>query len=177
MSDNPKPKSGYVIPYIEARADDGGHSSVGEYHTDFGLLAADQARALRAAAHTINLPIDWDNVAEEIEALGKVQARDMAQRLSTILVHLIKLQASPATNPRNGWRRTVRNQRRDLNRLLKDEATLATRVEAVIQDEIEDARDQARADIADYGEVLRVDIAQLTFTEDQVLGTWFPGDE
>ncbi len=88
MSDNPKPKSGYVIPYIEARADDGGHSSVSEYHTDFGLWAADQARALRAAAHTINLPIDWDNVAEEIEALGKVQARDMAQRLSTILVHL-----------------------------------------------------------------------------------------
>ena len=68
------------------------------YDTDLALWAESQARALRDAGHAgTNLPIDWENVAEEIEALGMSQARELASRVRTILVHLIKLQASPAT--------------------------------------------------------------------------------
>jgi hypothetical protein len=173
-----KPKAGHTIAYMEARADTGEHRVSDPYHTDFGRWAADQASALRVAAHTAgNLPVDWENVAEEIEALAKAQQRDLASRIATILVHLIKLQASTATNPRNTWRRTVRTQRTELHRLLKDEATLSTTVSAVIEDEIAGARQHAADDIADYGEVPSVDVARLAFTEDQVLGRWFPGDE
>ena len=71
-----------------------------DYDTDLVLWADDQARALRAAASAgANLPIDWDNVAEEIDELGKSQRRDLASRIATILIHLLKLEASPATAP------------------------------------------------------------------------------
>jgi hypothetical protein len=146
-----------------------------DYDTDFSLWAASQARALRDAARTAsNLPIDWGNVAEEIEALGKSQERELAARISTILLHLIKLQVSPATDPRAGWRRTVRSQRRDLARLLEGEASLRTTVPAVIQDELGGAKEQAVEDLADYGEQPGSDVAGIAFTEEQVLGRWFP---
>lgn len=42
------------------------------------------------------------------------------------------------------------------------------------------ARHSVREDLADWlaahGEPPQVDIASLTFTEDQVLGDWFPAD-
>jgi hypothetical protein len=35
--------------------------------------------------------IDWDNVAEEIESLGRSQRREIRSRLEVILLHLLKL--------------------------------------------------------------------------------------
>ena len=79
-----------------------------EYDTDLALWADSQARARRDAGHAgTNLPIDWENVAEEIEALGKSQARELASRVAIILVHLMKLEASPASEPRAGWQETI----------------------------------------------------------------------
>jgi hypothetical protein len=44
------------------------------YDTDLALWCESQARALRDAGQAgTNLPIDWENVAAEIEALGKSQ--------------------------------------------------------------------------------------------------------
>jgi Domain of unknown function DUF29 len=77
------------------------------YETDLALWAKEQARALRDAGRAgTNLPIDWENVAEEIDSLGKSQAHELGSRIRTILEHLIKLQTSPATEPRAGWRAT-----------------------------------------------------------------------
>jgi len=57
------------------------------YDTDLALWAEAQARALRDAGQAgTNLPVDWENVAEEIEALGKSQARELASRIRIILV-------------------------------------------------------------------------------------------
>lgn len=89
------------------------------YDADLVLWAEDQARALRDAAQArTNLPIDWENVAEEIESLGRSQARELASRIGVILVHLMKLQASPAAQPRAGWRETIIEQRNEIERLL-----------------------------------------------------------
>jgi hypothetical protein len=55
------------------------HGRDHSYDTDLVLWAEGQASALRDAARAgVNLPIDWLNVAEEIEALGKSQARELA---------------------------------------------------------------------------------------------------
>ena len=68
------------------------------------LWSEEQARALRSAAHSgANPPIDWENVAEEIESLGKSLARELASGVSTIVIHLMRLEASPATEARIGW--------------------------------------------------------------------------
>jgi hypothetical protein len=146
-----------------------------EYDTDLALWAEDQARALRDAGHAgTNLPIDWENVAEEIEALGKSQGRELASRIAVILVHLIKLDASPASEPRAGWQETIAQQRGDIERVLTDSPSLRPAIPTVIDKELGRARRVAALALAGYGEQSRVDLGSLRYTADQVLGDWFP---
>ncbi|HEY7576199.1 MAG TPA: DUF29 family protein, partial [Acetobacteraceae bacterium] len=78
------------------------------YDTDLVLWSKAQAAALRRRAAN---EIDWDNVAEEIESLGKNDRRELQSRLQIVLDHLIRLAVSPASAPRHGWERTVITQR------------------------------------------------------------------
>ena len=89
------------------------------YDTDFVLWSEQQAALLRRMA--VGLPInaapDWDNIAEEIESLGKSDRRELINRIVVLLDHLMRL-ASPAHDPRRGWRSTVAEQRRRIAQLL-----------------------------------------------------------
>jgi hypothetical protein len=146
-----------------------------EYDTDLAVWADSQARALRDAGHAgTNLPIDWENVAEEIEALGKSQARELASRIRVILLHLLKLQATPATEPSAGWRETIQVQRNEIEAVLADSPSLRPTVPKVIDSELGKARRAAALALTDYGEQPEVDLETLHYTADQVLGDWFP---
>jgi hypothetical protein len=145
------------------------------YDTDLALWAQAQARALRDAGHAgTNLPIDWENVAEEIEALGKSQARELASRIRTILVHLIKLQASPAAEPRGGWRETIIEQRSEIERVIEDSPSLRQTVGRAVAKEIGPARRQVSLVLADHGETPLVDLDRASYSEAEVLGDWLP---
>lgn len=144
------------------------------YDGDLVLWAEDQARALRDAARArINLPIDWHNVAEEIEALGKSQGRELASRIRTVLVHLIKLQASPAIEPQPGWRATIRRERAEIETLLRDSPSLRPTVPAVVAAETATASRIAAADMTDFGEQPKIDLTKSLYTPEQVLKDWF----
>jgi hypothetical protein len=146
------------------------------YDADLALWAESQARALRDAGHAgTNLPIDWENVAEEIEALGKSQARELASLIRTILVHLIQLQASPATEPRGGWHETIIEQRPEIDRIIEDSPSLLQTVGRVIAKEIGSARRQALVALTDYGDTPQIDLDQVSYSETEVVGDWFPG--
>ncbi len=146
------------------------------YDIDLLLWSEHQAALLRrlAAGETINESLDWQNIAEEIEALGKSQARELASRIGTILEHLIKLLASPATDPRAGWRSTIRRERREIGLLLADAPSLRQTVAGVIERELVVSREAVAEDLADRGEVPRLAVAPLAFTSEQVLGAWLP---
>ena len=63
------------------------------YEEDFVRWTEQQSRALREAAGVgTNLPLDWANLAEEIESLGASQRRELHCRLAVILEHLMKLE-------------------------------------------------------------------------------------
>jgi Domain of unknown function DUF29 len=83
------------------------------YNQDFVLWTKQQATALRRAKGS-NLPLDWVNLAEEIESLGISQRTRLNSRLRRILHHLFKLEASPAADPRTGWRATIRDARAEI---------------------------------------------------------------
>jgi hypothetical protein len=147
------------------------------YDTDIVTWSEQQAELLRrrAAGELVNdAEIDWPNVAEEIEDVGHSQRDALENRIATVLLHLFRLEASPATDPRAGWRETVREQRRGIQRVLKRNPALRQLVATIINDEMTGARDDARASLADYNEEPRVDMAGVTFTEEQVLGPWLP---
>ena len=86
------------------------------YDTDFVAWTDQQADALRrfAAGERVNDLVDWTNIIEEIESLGRSQEQELANRVSTILDHLMRLQASPATDPRRGWRSTIVRTRAEI---------------------------------------------------------------
>jgi hypothetical protein len=52
------------------------------YEEDFVRWTEQQSRALPEAAGVgTNLPLDWENLAEEIESLGASQRRELRSRL------------------------------------------------------------------------------------------------
>jgi hypothetical protein len=141
------------------------------YETDIVTWSEQQADLLRR--HASN-ELDWDNLAEEIDDVGHSQRDALESRIATVLLHLFKLEASPAMDPRAGWRETVREQRRGIQRVLKRNQPLRQQVATIINDEMAGARDDALASLADYNEQPRVDMTSVTFTEEQVLGPWLP---
>ncbi len=147
-----------------------------DYDTDLVLWSREQAELLRrmAAGERVNDRVDWDHVAEEIESLGRSDWRELRRHIQVILRHLIKLQVSPAVPPRNGWRRTVIEQRGQIRMLLEDSPSLTQRVPEAIGTEMASARELAQSDLAELAEPALTGVENLTFTEDQVLGPWLP---
>ena len=79
------------------------------YEADFVRWTEEQSRALREAAKIgTNLPLDWENLAEEVESLGRSQRRVLRSRIAVILEHLVKLERSRRlTEGAGGWRRLL----------------------------------------------------------------------
>ena len=151
-------------------------SAVQLYEEDFVRWTEQQSSALReAAAAGTNLPLDWENLAEEIESLGRSQRHELHSRIAGIPEHLLKLDYSRANDPRRGWIETVARQRAEIELLLKDSPSLRRDVARIITEEgLRVARLTTRV-LHLHGQ----DVGNLTaptYTEDQVLGDWFPAD-
>jgi len=95
------------------------------YDHDFLLWTREQSKLLREAAERrVNFPLDWENLAEEIESLGKSLRSELRSRLRTIIEHLLKLEHSAAREPRNGWIETVERTRGEAELLLEENPSL-----------------------------------------------------
>jgi Domain of unknown function DUF29 len=147
------------------------------YDTDTVAWAEQQGALLRrrAAGELVNyFDLDWSNIAEEIESLGKSERRELANSVATVLEHLMKLEASPATDPRRKWAISIVAARRRISDVLRDSPTLRETVGDVITAEIAGAREDVLAALKIYGEVPQVAIEGLIYTPEEVLGPWFP---
>ncbi|WP_428484140.1 DUF29 domain-containing protein [Rhodopila sp.] len=147
------------------------------YDTDVVAWSEQQAKLLSrmAAGERVNsVELDWPNIAEEIESLGKSYRRELRSHIGTVLEHLIKLQASPALDPRNGWKETIGRSRDDIDLILAESPSLRHAVPTMIADETTRSRRRVARSLGIYNEQPRVDIDGLTFTEDQVVGDWLP---
>jgi hypothetical protein len=147
------------------------------YQEDIVLWSTEQARALRSAgAARTNTPdpIDWDNVAEEIESSGRSERNALRSHIRVIVEHLMRLQASPAMLPRADWSVTIRRERTEIEALLDDSPSLRREVAVILAWIMPRARRDVAGTLADYGEQPATDLAQLTHTEEQIVGDWFP---
>lgn len=148
------------------------------YDEDFVAWTEQQAESLRAAASgKTNQPLDWENLAEEIESLGKSDRRELRSQVRRIIRHLVKLQFSPATDPHRGWRESVNDGRSEVELLLADSPSLRNEVDRVVSDQTPTATKRALFDLEEYGEIvptLEQAIRQTRYTREQVLGDWFP---
>ncbi|CAO3350994.1 DUF29 domain-containing protein [Azospirillum melinis] len=100
------------------------------YDTDFLAWTEEQARLLREAARErINTPIDWENVAEEIESMGRSELRAVESALVRVIEHLLKLEYSPAADPRGDWKVSVLEHRDRVARDLSASPSLRGRID------------------------------------------------
>jgi hypothetical protein len=92
------------------------------YDADFLEWTQEQGRLLRAGRLS---DIDIENLAEEIESLGRSDKRALESDLIVILVHLLKWAHQPEKR-KAGWRASLIEHRARVARLIADSPSLAS---------------------------------------------------
>ncbi|MBF0608878.1 MAG: DUF29 domain-containing protein [Candidatus Magnetobacterium sp. LHC-1] len=98
------------------------------YGLDFYQWAFHNADLLRQGRLT---EIDIENIAEELEGMARSYKRELLNRLTVLIMHLLKWQYQPKRRSRS-WRATINNQRREIKFLLEDNPSLKYNIEVVI---------------------------------------------
>jgi hypothetical protein len=90
------------------------------YDQDFYAWTQQQVDLLKAGQWE---QVDTENLIEEIESLGKQQRQELRNRLGVLLGHLLKWRYQPEGRSKS-WRATIREQRREIQRHLKENPSL-----------------------------------------------------
>jgi hypothetical protein len=79
------------------------------YECDFYRWATGQAAVMRDKRFELEaLGIDWVNVAEELDTLGRSEKRELRSRLGVLLLHLLKWLHQPM-HQGSSWETDYRN--------------------------------------------------------------------
>ena len=99
------------------------------YNQDFYAWSNEQAALLRAGKLS---QADIENIAEEIESLGKSEKRELVSRLRILLLHLLKWQFQPKGRT-SSWSASIKIQRLDLHQHLKDNPSLKGKLPEAVE--------------------------------------------
>jgi DNA phosphorothioation-dependent restriction protein DptG len=85
---------------------------------DLHAWLLDQASALRERRY---FSLDWEHLAEELEAIAARDRREVKDRLKNLLLHLLKFNFQPDQAHRHhSWRSSVREAREQISDILED---------------------------------------------------------
>lgn len=139
------------------------------YDRDFFAWTQDQADALRR--RSVN-EIDWENLLEEVESLGRQQQSELTSHMAVLLAHLLKWRVQPARRSRS-WGLTILEQRAQAERLMRDNPSLKPRLDDILADAYKLARLRAaretRLSLANFPEASPFDW-NAAMTEPVALG-------
>lgn len=109
------------------------------YNTDFYAWTREQAERLKTGQWE---HLDIENLAEEIESLGRQERQELVNRFGVLLGHLLKWQYQPNYRSRS-WQATIREQRRRILRLLEGSPSLQPFLPEALELGFEDGIDLA----------------------------------
>ena len=95
------------------------------YQEDYFAWTQDQARRLREGELS---SVDAENVAEELDDMGRSARRELKNRLSILVMHLLKWCYQPGFRSRS-WSATIREQRKQVDGLLTESPSLRPQME------------------------------------------------
>jgi hypothetical protein len=107
--------------------------------------------------------------------LGRLVRHELRSRISIIIEHLLKLDHSPATDPRGGWMETVARERSQIEPLLDESPSLRREVAGMIRQVSQGVARLTTRVWRLHGENVG-NLSPPGYTEDQVPGDWFPGE-
>ena len=128
---------------------DGRPHKAPDYDGDFYAWTRHQAEVLREMPVSDNR-FDRENVAEEIETLGRNERDAVRSQVRRIIEHFLKLQYSPALGPRTGWMRSIAEARAELGD--KISRTLRQDTQRRLPKLYEQARNLAALGLMEFGE-------------------------
>ena len=91
------------------------------YDKDFGRWVEDIVARLKAGDFS---QVDWENLIEEIELLGKRDKRELESRLTTLFEHALKRCYVVLPDCYRGWEATIARTQQELSRILRDSPSL-----------------------------------------------------
>ncbi len=100
--------------------------------------------------------VDLENLIEEIEGLAKRDRRELKNRLTVLLAHLLKRIYVNSPENFQGWELTIREQRRQIQDLLQDSPSLKSYLGEVFNTAYQNALDDVR----------------LEYQQNEFPGTW-----
>ena len=136
------------------------------YDDDFFAWTQEQASLLRSGRFS---QLDIENVAEELESMGRSDKREIDSRLEVLLTHLLKWQVQVGFRS-GGWSGTIREQRSRIEGLLTESPSLRAQVASIRPTLYARARREASNET---GLPVRMFPARCPFTGEQVLSEGF----
>lgn len=137
------------------------------YESDFYLWTQQQADLLRQGQLQA---VDLENIAEEIESMGKSDRRAVWSQLANILLHLLKWQYQPERRG-SSWEQSIDNGREQLDWLIKDSPSLLPKLLAFAEEVYPGARRKAARE---SGLSLNAFPEQCPFTVEQIINDFWP---
>ncbi|MBS0351418.1 MAG: DUF29 domain-containing protein [Proteobacteria bacterium] len=104
-----------------------------EYDTDFYAWSLHNAALIREGKLS---EVDLENVAEEIESMGKGNKRELINQLSELLSHLLKWKFQSGRRGKS-WELTIKEQRLKLQSLLEESPSLKHELDKHLTDAYE----------------------------------------
>jgi hypothetical protein len=137
-----------------------------KYEEDYYLWTQTMVEKLRQKDY---LNIDWDNLIEEIEDMGKSQKRAVESLLLRLTEHLLKLKYWETERKRNKkhWQSEVVNFRVLLRKRLKESPSLKNNLAEMYEEILLDSK-RSMSKLFDLPEQIELTLAQV-LDED-----WFP---
>lgn len=105
------------------------------YETDFYRWSVEQARLLELGRFD---GLDLVNLADEIGALGREEARSLERHFAELIGNLLKWEYAPQWRNKI-WRIDISSKRREIKRLLQDSPSLNEQVDELFQESYESA--------------------------------------
>ena len=119
------------------------------YWQDGYTWAMQQADALRRRDFDA---VDWDNVIEEIEEVGRSERRSWTSHCATLIEHFLKLEYSRSGNPKAGqtWLNAVTRARLRMQDTLQENPGLKSLRPEMLRKAWKNGRQAAAAELAAY---------------------------
>lgn len=133
-----------------------------EYGRDFYAWLMRNAKLLRERKFS---EVDIEHVAEELESVGKSERRELTNRLTVLLTHLLKWRFQPVRRS-TSWKNTITTQRIDIKDLLVDSPSL----KAALGDRIGLAYEKAKLAAEDETGLKKENFPEICpFSSDELL--------
>jgi transcriptional regulator of aromatic amino acid metabolism len=106
------------------------------YETDFNFWLETTAKLLRERQFN---QIDYDNLVEEIEAIGRSERNALESNLRVLLMHLLKWKYQPSRRS-NSWKSSIIEHSLRINKAFKYSPSLRRYFNEIFEETYQDAR-------------------------------------